>query len=71
MFEFYSDEDIKKEAKEVARKTVESDDWEKYVEGAAFRIIKLERQVEVLTRNFWIIFFFIFVLPLFARMMGG
>lgn len=71
MFEFYSDEDIKKEAKEVARKTVESDDWEKYVEGAAFRIIKLERQVEVLTRNFWIIFFFIFVLPLVARMMGG
>lgn len=63
----YDDDEIQKEAREVARKTVQMDDWEKYVEGAAFKIIKLERELGRLKFNFWLLVFLIFVLPIFLR----
>jgi len=66
----FEDTDLQREAKEIARKTVQNEDWERYVEGAAFKILKLEKQVERLTFNFWVFFFFIVVLPIFARIIG-
>jgi len=63
----YDDDEIQKEAREIARKTVQMDDWEKYVEGAAFKIIKLERELGRLKFNFWLLVFLIFVLPIFLR----
>jgi len=66
----FEDTDLKREAKEIARKTVQQDDWERYVEGAAFKILKLEKQVERLTFNFWVFFFFIVLLPIFGRIIG-
>jgi hypothetical protein len=65
---FYNDdEEIQAEAREVARKTMQMDDWERYVEGAAFRIIKLERELSRLKINFYILLFVLFVLPIFLR----
>ena len=64
------DEEIQAEAKEVARKTVMADDWQGYVEGAAFRIIKLEREVQRLRFNFYFLIFFIFVLPVILKILG-
>ena len=66
----FEDQDMQREAREIARKTVQSDDWERYVEGAAYRILKLEKQVQRLTLNFWLFFFFVFVLPIFFRIGG-
>ena len=66
----HEEHDMKREAKEIARKTVQMDDWERYVEGAAYRILKLEKQVQRLTFNFWLFFFFVFVLPIFFRVGG-
>jgi len=66
----FEDTDLQREAKEIARKTVQQDDWERYVEGAAFKILKLEKQVERLTFNFWVFFFFIVLLPIFGRIIG-
>lgn len=63
----YNEEEIQKEAREVARKTVQMQDWEKYVEGAAFKIIKLERELGRLKFNFWFLVFILFVLPVFFR----
>jgi hypothetical protein len=65
---FYNDdEEIQAEAREVARKTMQMDDWERYVEGAAFRIIKLERELSRLKINFYILLFVLFILPIFLR----
>jgi len=65
---FYDDdEEIQQEAREVARKTVQMQDWQKYVEGAAFKIIKLEREVNRLKVNFYLLLFILFVVPIFFR----
>jgi hypothetical protein len=66
----YEDEEIQEEAREVARKTMQMDDWQAYVEGAAFRIIKLEREVSRLRFNFLLLIFFIFGLPIMFRILG-
>jgi hypothetical protein len=47
-----------------------ADDWQGYVEGAAFRIIKLEREVQRLRFNFYMLIFFIFGLPIILRVLG-
>ena len=67
----YEDEEIQQEAREVARKTIQADDWQGYVEGAAFRIIKLEREVQRLRFNFLLLIFFIFGLPIILRILGA
>jgi hypothetical protein len=69
---FYNDDDeeIQAEAREVARKTVQANDWERYVEGAAYRIIKLEREVDRLKTHIYIMIFIIFVLPIMLKIMG-
>ena len=64
---FDNDHDLKQEAKQVARKTMMADDWEGYVEGAAFKILKLEKTVQRLQTNFYILLFVLFVLPIFFR----
>ena len=64
---FDDDEDLKQEAKQVAQKTIMSDDWQGYVEGAAFKILKLERELSRLKINFYILLFILFVLPIFFR----
>jgi hypothetical protein len=70
MFNNFEDDEIQAEAREVARKTVQADDWQGYVEGAAFRIIKLEREVQRLRFNFYMLIFFIFGLPILLRILG-
>jgi hypothetical protein len=70
MFNNYEDDEIQEEAREVARKTMEADDWRGYVEGAAFRIIKLEREVQRLRFNLYLLMFFIFGLPIIFRILG-
>lgn len=61
------DEEIIQEAKQVARNTTDDPTMQKYIEGAAYKIIKLEEQVEKLTMNFWLFVFIIFILPIFFR----
>jgi hypothetical protein len=70
MFDNDEDYELQKEAKEVARKTMQMDDWERYVEGAAFKILKLEREVQRLRFNFYMLVFFIFGLPILLRILG-
>jgi hypothetical protein len=70
MFDNDEDYELQKEAKEVARKTMQMDDWERYVEGAAFKILKLEREVQRLRFNFYMLIFFIFGLPILLRILG-
>jgi hypothetical protein len=70
MFDNDEDYELQKEAKEVARKTMQMDDWERYVEGAAFKILKLEREVQRLRFNFYMLIFFIFGLPIILRLLG-
>lgn len=70
---FNNDEEnyeLQREAKEVARKTMQMDDWERYVEGAAFKILKLERELTRLKLNFYFLLFFIFGLPIILRLVG-
>lgn len=67
---FDNDEELQREAKEVARKTIQMNDWERYVEGAAFKIIKLEREVQRLRVNLYMMIFFIFGLPILLRILG-
>ena len=67
---FDHDEELQREAKEVARKTIQMNDWERYVEGAAFKIIKLEREVQRLRVNLYMMIFFIFGLPILLRILG-
>jgi hypothetical protein len=62
---FDDEEDLKQEAKQIARRTMQSNDMEGYIEGAAFKILKLERELSRLKTNFWVMVFIIFVLPLF------
>ena len=64
---FNENEEIAKEAKEIARKTIEAGDLEKYVEGAAFRIIKMEREISRLKFNFYTFVFILVVLPVLVR----
>ena len=64
---FDDDEELKQEAKQIARRTMQSDDMEGYIEGAAFKILKLERSLSRLTTNFYILLFVLFVLPIFFR----
>jgi len=70
MFDNDEDYELQKEAKEVARKTMQMDDWERYVEGAAFKILKLERELTRLKFNFYLLLFFIFGLPIILRLLG-
>ena len=60
-----NDEDLAKQAKEIADKTTDDPVLRKYIEGLNFRVLKLERTTSTLITNFWLMFFFIFVLPLF------
>ena len=62
---FDDEEELQQEAKQIARRTMQSDDMEGYIEGAAFKILKLERELSRLKTNFWVMVFIIFVLPLF------
>jgi hypothetical protein len=64
---FDDEEELKQEAKQIARRTMQSDDMEGYIEGAAFKILKLERSLSRLTTNFYILLFVLFVLPIFFR----
>jgi hypothetical protein len=64
---FDDEEELKQEAKQIARRTMQSDDMEGYIEGAAFKILKLERSLSRLTTNFYILLFILFVLPIFFR----
>ena len=64
---FDDEEELKQEAKQIARRTMQSDDMEGYIEGAAFKILKLERNLSRLTTNFYILLFILFVLPIFFR----
>ena len=66
----FEDTDLQREAKEIARKTVQQDDWERYVEGAAFKILKLEKEVARLKFHTYFIIFFVFVLPLLFAALG-
>ena len=70
MFDNDEDYELQKEAKEVARKTIQTNDWERYVEGAAFKILKLEHEVQRLRFNFYMLIFFIFGLPILLRILG-
>lgn len=58
------EEEILQEAKQVARNTTDDPTMQKYIEGAAYKIIKLEEKVDRLTANFWLLVFLLFVLPL-------
>ena len=64
---FNNDEELKQEAREIARRTMQSDDIKGYIEGEAFRVLKLERDLASLKNNFWILVFVIFVLPMILR----
>lgn len=61
------DASIASEAKEIARKSTNDPTLQKYIEGASFKIIKLEDKLERLTLNFWMLVFIIFILPIFVR----
>jgi len=64
---FDDDEELQQEAKQIAKRTMMSDDMEGYIEGAAFKILKLERELGRLKTNFYILLFILFVLPIFFR----
>ena len=64
---FDDDEELQQEAKQIAKRTMMSDDMEGYIEGAAFKILKLERDLGRLKTNFYILLFVLFVLPIFFR----
>ena len=73
MFDNDEDYELQREAKEVARKTMQMDDWERYVEGAAFKILKLEREVQRLKRltfNIYLGAFLLFGLPVILAVLG-
>ena len=59
-----NDEDIQKEAREVARKSTNDPTLQKFIEGNVFRIKKLEEELTRLRTNFWILIFILFILPL-------
>jgi hypothetical protein len=64
---FDDEEELQQEAKQIAKRTMMSDDMEGYIEGAAFKILKLERELGRLRTNFYILLFVLFVLPMFLR----
>jgi len=64
---FDDEEELQQEAKQIAKRTMQSDDMEGYIEGAAFKILKLERELGRLRTNFYILLFVLFVLPIFFR----
>jgi hypothetical protein len=64
---FDDEEELQQEAKQIAKRTMMSDDMEGYIEGAAFKILKLERELGRLRTNFYILLFVLFVLPIFFR----
>jgi hypothetical protein len=64
---FDDEEELQQEAKQIAKRTMMSDDMEGYIEGAAFKILKLERELSRLRTNFYILLFILFVLPIFFR----
>jgi hypothetical protein len=64
---FDDEEELQQEAKQIAKRTMMSDDMEGYIEGAAFKILKLERELSRLRTNFYILLFVLFVLPIFFR----
>ena len=64
---FDDEEELQQEAKQIAKRTMMSDDMEGYIEGAAFKILKLERELGRLKTNFYILLFVLFVLPIFFR----
>jgi hypothetical protein len=70
MFDNDEDYELQREAKEVARKTMQMDDWERYVEGAAFKILKLEREVQRLKFNIYLGAFLLFGLPVILAVLG-
>jgi len=59
-----SDDEIQTKAKQVAKSTTDDPTMQKYIEGAAYKIIKLEEKVDRLTLNFWALVFILFILPL-------
>lgn len=59
-----NDEELAQQAREIAEKTTDDPVLRKYIEGLNFRVLKLERSTTMLTTNFWIMFFIIFILPL-------
>lgn len=61
------DDLLLEEAKNIAKATTDDPVLRKYIEGLNFRVLKLERSVSGLTLNFWILFFVIFILPMFFR----
>jgi hypothetical protein len=64
---FDDEEELQQEAKQIAKRTMMSDDMEGYIEGAAFKILKLERELSRLRTNFYVLLFVLFVLPIFFR----
>jgi hypothetical protein len=64
---FDDEEELQQEAKQIAKRTMMSDDMEGYIEGAAFKILKLERELNRLRTNFYVLLFVLFVLPIFFR----
>lgn len=59
-----NDEEIEREAREVARKSTDDPTLQKFIEGNVFRIKKLEEELSRLKTNFWLLVFLLFVLPL-------
>ena len=70
MFNNDEDYELQREAKEVARKTMQMNDWERYVEGAAFKILKLEREIQRLKFNIYLGAFLLFGLPVILAVLG-
>ena len=64
MFSIKSDEEYQREAAQVAKNTTDDPTLKKYIEGEVFRIKKMGDKLDRLYLNFWLLVFFIFILPL-------
>jgi len=62
-----TDQEYETDAKEIARRTTDDPTLQKYIEGEVFRIKKMSDKLDRLYMNFWLLVFFIFVLPIFLR----
>jgi len=62
------DDEVANQAREVARNTTDDPVMQRYIEGAAYKIITLENDVKTLKTNYWILIFVIFVFPILARL---
>ena len=64
---FTNDDELRAEARDIAKRTMQSDNMHGYIEGEVFRVLKLEKEVSSLKTNFWLLIFVIFILPIFLR----